>query len=265
MAPAPGGGWPRPVRRVLSLGLFFVVWHYSTKWDVDLYVRFQNIPTPWEVLEEAATQLRGAAFYGHILASLERIWLGFAVATVLGISLGLLIGWFRLAEDTLFPPIELLRPIPAVAWVPLSIMLWPTERSSIVFITTLGAFFPIVLNTIHGVEGIDRQLVRAATSLGAGRAAIFREVVIPGALPSIVTGLSVGMGVSWICLISAEMISGQFGVGYFTWVAYGIVKYSQVVVGMLTIGVLGMLSSALIRLVGWRCMPWLPRGVKDGG
>ena len=148
--------------------------------------------------------------------------------------------------------------------MPISIMLWPTERSSIVFITTLGAFFPIVLNTIHGVEGIDRQLVRAATSLGAGRAAIFREVVLPGALPSIVTGLSVGMGVSWICLISAEMISGQFGVGYFTWVAYGIVKYPQIVVGMLTIGVLGMLSSALIRWGGARCMPWLPRQEKEG-
>src|SRR2546426_4829819 len=186
-----------------------------------------------------------------------------SIATALGVGLGLLIGWFRFAEDTLLPPIELFRPIPAVAWVPLSIMLWPTERSSIVFITTLGAFFPIVLNTIHGVEGIDRQLVRAATSLGAGRAAIFREVVIPGALPSIVTGLSVGMGVSWICLISAEMISGQFGVGYFTWVAYGIVKYAQIVVGMLVIGVLGMLSSALIRLVGARCMPWLPRRMKD--
>jgi NitT/TauT family transport system permease protein len=265
MGSAPDGDWRRPVRRVLSIGFFFVVWHYSTKWDIDLYVRFQNIPTPWEVLEEAVTLFRGAAFYGHILASLERIWLGFALATVLGISLGLMIGWFRFAEDMLFPPIELLRPIPAVAWVPLSIMLWPTERSSIVFITTLGAFFPIVLNTVHGVEAIDRQLVQAATSLGAGRAAIFREVVIPGALPSIVTGLSVGMGVSWICLISAEMISGQFGVGYFTWVAYGIVKYSQVVVGMLTIGVLGMLSSALIRLVGGQCMPWLPRRVKDGG
>ena len=95
--------------------------------------------------------------------------------------------------------------------------------------------------------------------LGAGQAAIFREVVIPGALPAILTGLSVGMGVSWLCLISAEMISGQFGIGYFTWVAYGIVKYSQIVVGMLVIGVLGMLSSALIRLIGARCMPWLPR------
>src|SRR5207245_1888992 len=202
---------------------------------------------------------------GQLLARLGRIWLGFGIATVLGVGLGLLIGRFGLAEDTLLPPIELFRPIPAVAWVPISIMLWPTERSSIVFITTLGAFFPIVLNTIHGVEGIDRQLVRAATSLGAGRAAIFREVVLPGALPSIVTGLSVGMGVSWICLISAEMISGQFGVGYFTWVAYGIVKYSQIVVGMLTIGVLGMLSSALIRWdVAGRVRPPVGRVVVDG-
>ena len=256
-------GWRRPALRVLSIGLFFAAWHVATTWDVDLYVRFQNIPTPAEVLEEAVALFGSTGFYVHILASLERIWLGFTIATTLGVGLGLLIGWFQFAEDTLLPPIELFRPIPAVAWVPLSIMLWPTERSSIVFITTLGAFFPIVLNTIHGVEGIDRQLVRAATSLGAGRRAIFREVVIPGALPSIVTGLSVGMGVSWLCLISAEMISGQFGVGYFTWVAYGIVKYSQIVVGMLVIGVLGMLSSALIRLVGARCMPWLPRRMKD--
>jgi NitT/TauT family transport system permease protein len=256
--------WRRPALRALSIGLLLLAWHVATQWDLDLYVRFQNIPSPGDVLAEAIALFSSAGFYVHILVSLERIWLGFAIATVLGVGLGLLIGWFAVAEDILFPPIEVLRPIPAVAWVPISIMLWPTERSSIVFITTLGAFFPIVLNTIHGVEGIDRQLVRAATSLGAGRSAIFREVVLPGALPSIVTGLSVGMGVSWICLISAEMISGQFGVGYFTWVAYGIVKYSQIVVGMLTIGVLGMLSSLVIRLVGTRCMPWLPRRDKVG-
>jgi NitT/TauT family transport system permease protein len=271
-APAPADavvpfrptGWRRPVLRVLSIGLFLLAWHVATLWDLDFYVRFQNIPSPGDVLAEAIALFGSPSFYVHILASLERIWLGFAIATVLGVGLGVVIGWFAVAEDILFPPIELLRPIPAVAWVPISIMLWPTERSSIVFITTLGAFFPIVLNTIHGVEGIDRQLVRAATSLGAGRAAVFREIVLPGALPSIVTGLSVGMGVSWICLISAEMISGQFGVGYFTWVAYGIVKYSQIVVGMLTIGVLGMLSSLIIRLAGARCMPWLPRRDKPG-
>src|SRR5262249_3433053 len=272
-APAAGAtataplGWAslrRPALRALSIGLFLFAWHLATLWDLDVYVRFQNIPSPGDVLAEAIELFGSRVFYVHILASLERIWLGFAIATVLGVGVGLLIGWFTFDGDTLWPPIELFRPIPAVAWVPISIMLWPTERSSIVFITTLGAFFPIVLNTIHGVEGIDRQLVRAATSLGAKRAAIFREGILPGAPTSIVTGLSVGMGVSWICLISAEMISGQFGVGYFTWVAYGIVKYAQIVVGMLTIGVLGMLSSLAVRLVGARFMPWLARRAKDG-
>jgi sulfonate transport system permease protein len=263
VAPLRLASWRGPALRALSIALFLLAWHVSTLWDLDVYVRFQNIPSPGDVLAEAIDLFGSRSFYVHILASLERIWLGFAIATVLGVGLGLLIGWFAFAEDTLMPPIELFRPIPAVAWVPISIMLWPTERSSIVFITTLGAFFPIVLNTIHGVEGIDRQLIRAATSLGARRAAIFREVILPGALPSIVTGLSVGMGVSWICLISAEMISGQFGVGYFTWIAYGIVKYAQIVVGMLTIGVLGMLSSLVVRQVGAQFMPWLPRREKD--
>jgi NitT/TauT family transport system permease protein len=253
----------RPLLRILSLALFLVAWHFATTQRLELYVRFTNVPTPGRVVEEAIALFATRQFWVHIAASLERIYLGFAIAMVLGVGLGLLIGWFRLAEDVLFPPIELLRPIPAVAWVPLAIMLWPTERASIVFITTLGAFFPIVLNTIHGVEHLDRGLVRAAMSLGAGRASIFREVVIPGALGSIVTGLSVGMGVSWICLISAEMISGQYGVGYFTWVAYGIVKYSHIVVGMLTIGLLGMTSSMLIRAVGVWLQPWRPRTAKE--
>jgi NitT/TauT family transport system permease protein len=255
--------WVRPVLRGLSLALLLLGWHVATARQLVFYVRFTNVPTPARVFEEIVTLFASPAYWVHIGASLERIYLGFAIATVVGVGLGLLIGWFKVAEDVLFPSIELVRPIPAVAWVPLAIMLWPTERASIVFITTLGAFFPIVLNTIHGVEAIDRGLVRAATSLGAGSASIFREVVLPGALPSIVTGLSVGMGVSWICLISAEMISGQYGVGYYTWVAYGIVKYSSIVVGMLTIGVLGMASSALIRVAGAWLMPWRPRSAKE--
>ena len=159
-------GWRRPALRALSIGLFLLAWHVSTLWDLDLYVRFQNIPAPGDVLVEAIALFSSASFYVHILASLERIWLGFAIATVLGVGLGLVIGCFAFAEDLLFPPIELLRPIPAVAWVPISIMLWPTERSSIVFITTLGAFFPIVLNRSMASIGIDRQLVRGRDEPG---------------------------------------------------------------------------------------------------
>lgn len=253
----------RPSQRLFAVAMFFLLWHLLTTFEVTLYMRFANIPGPLSVLAELQKLATQPVFYTHVWASLERIYLGFSIAACLGIVCGILIGWYRPAADLLFPILELLRPIPAVAWVPLAIMLWPTERSSIIYITGLGAFFPIVLNTIHGVEGIDKVLIRAATSLGANRWAIFREVVFPGALPNIITGLSVGMGVSWICLISAEMVAGQYGIGYYTWVAYGIVKYPSIVVGMLTIGVLGMASSALVYALGSKLMPWQQHSIKE--
>src|SRR5206468_1485649 len=145
--------------------------------------------------------------------------------------LGLVMGWYRLARELVFPTTEVIRPIPAIAWVPMSIMLWPTAESSMVFITFLGAFFPILLNTMHGVGAIDPVLIRAARSLGAPPLALFREVMLLGALPHAFTGLSLGMGVAWVSLIAAEMISGQFGIGYFTWEAYSLIEYADIVVG----------------------------------
>jgi NitT/TauT family transport system permease protein len=143
-----------------------------------------------------------------------------------------------------------------VAWIPLAIMMFASSEVSMIFITFIGAFFPILLNTIHGVETIDRNLIAASRSLGAGRWAIFREVVLPGSLPSVVTGLSIGMGTCWFSLVSAEMISGQFGIGYYTWEAYNLQKYPPIVVGMIAIGLLGMGSSALVRVAGAVLMPW---------
>jgi NitT/TauT family transport system permease protein len=154
------------------------------------------------------------------------------------------------------PIFEVLRPIPAIAWVPMSIMLWPTNEVSIVYITFLGSFFPILLNTIHGVTGFDPVLIRAARCLGAGEGRLFWNVILPGALPQIFTGLAVGMGVAWVSLIAAEMISGQFGVGYFTWEAYSLVNYAEIALGMITIGVLGLICSGAIQFVGSLLMPW---------
>jgi NitT/TauT family transport system permease protein len=134
--------------------------------------------------------------------------------------------------------------------------MFTSSEVSIIFITFIGAFFPILLNTIHGVEHTDRELIAASRSLGAGEWAIFREVVLPGSLPSIVTGLSIGMGTCWFSLVSAEMISGQFGIGYYTWEAYNLQRYPPIVVGMIAIGVLGMGSSALVRGFGRVLTPW---------
>jgi NitT/TauT family transport system permease protein len=198
--------------------------------------------------------------FAHLKASLIRIFAGFAIAAVLAIALGLLIGRFRLAEDGLLPPLEILRPIPAVAWIPLAILLWPTAESSMIFITFVGAFFPILLNTLHGVESIDGRLIQASQVFGATRLALFREIILPGAFPSIVTGLSIGMGTAWFSLITAEMVSGNYGIGYFTWEAYTLQNYPNIVLGMVIIGLLGMLSSGLLKFIGLRLMPWFKFG-----
>jgi len=173
----------------------------------------------------------------------------------------LLIGRLRWAREALLPPLEVLRPIPAVAWIPLAILMFPSSEGSMIFITFIGALFPILLNTIHGVEGVSPRLIASARSLGCGRWPLFTEVIAPGAAPSIVTGLSIGMGTCWFCLVTAEMISGQFGIGYYTWESYTVQNYAAIVVGMLVIGALGMGSSALINCLGKRLMPWYqPQG-----
>jgi NitT/TauT family transport system permease protein len=244
----------------VSLGLLFAVWYFGTKYRFDFFIRFTNIPTPGEVLTKVFEVNKSAKYITNIGISVRRILAGFGIAILVAVPLGLLIGRFRHARDLLLPACEVLRPIPAIAWVPMSIMLWPTNEVSIVFITFLGSFFPILLNTIHGVTVIDPVLLRAGKCLGANERQMFWHVILPGALPHIFTGFAVGMGVAWVSLIAAEMISGQFGVGYFTWEAYSLISYSEIALGMITIGVLGLVCSGLIRLLGKLAMPWAEFG-----
>lgn len=262
--PAAPGAWQRfwrsraaPVlMAVLSIASVLLFWQLATHYKLDAYIRFNNIPTPAQVVEKVVEVNQSPKFVTNIGISVRRILLGFAVATVLGVGLGVLIGRYRLVRWLALPAMEVFRPIPAIAWVPMSIMLWPDNEVSIVFITFLGAFFPILLNTVHGVEAIDPVLLRAARTLGAREASLLRHVVLPGALPHIFTGLAVGMGVAWVSLIAAEMISGQFGIGYFTWEAYSLISYAEIALGMITIGVLGLLCSGAIRLLAKLAMPW---------
>lgn len=246
---------------LLGIVLF---WHLATTYRLDFYIRFANIPTPLEVLSKVVEVNSSPKFIKNVGMSLRRIFIGFAIATVLGVVLGMLIGRYRLTRGFLFPAMEVFRPIPAIAWVPISIMLWPDNEVSIVFITFIGAFFPILLNTISGVQAVDGVLLRASQCLGARERQIMWYVVLPGAAPQIFTGLAVGMGVAWVSLIAAEMISGQFGIGYFTWEAYSLISYPEIVLGMITIGVLGLMCSGLIRFVGKSVMPWLSYGARAG-
>ena len=242
--------------RIMAIISAIAIWHYLTEYDFNNGVNFENVPEPLLVLLNFIHHAQTQEFYIHIIVSVKRILIGYTAAAVLGILIGLLMGRFRVAEDFCIPYVEILRPIPAVAWIPLAILIWPTEESSIIFITFLGAFFPIILNTIQGVEATPEILVRAARSLGAKNFEIFWHVVFPAALPSIAAGLAIGMGVSWFSLLAGEIISGQYGIGYFTWNAYSLIKYTDIVVGMLIIGALGTLSTYLIRLLARPLLRW---------
>ena len=242
---------------VISIGVLFGVWYLGTKYRIDLYIRFKNVPTPHDVLLQAIEVVSSSVYFVNVVNSVRRILVGFAIATALGVGLGVVIGKYQRLFELFMPAMEVLRPIPAIAWVPMSIMLWPNNEASIVFITFIGAFFPILLNTIHGVHSIDRVLLNAGRCLGASELQLLVHIILPGVMPSVFTGLTVGMGVAWVSLIAAEMISGQFGVGYYTWEAYSLVNYPAIVLGMLTIGVLGLLCSGAIRWVGRIAMPWL--------
>ncbi|MDB2407909.1 ABC transporter permease [Jannaschia sp.] len=242
-----------------SLTIGVVLWHIATAVNLDFYIDFQNVPSPLRVFTAFVAHIQTEIFWTHIGVSMRRILFSYSIATVLGILVGLAMGRSRIARAFIMPYIEVIRPIPAVAWIPLAILMWPTEESSIIYITFLGALFPIVLNTLHGVEQTPEVLVRAAQSLGARRIDIFRHVVIPAALPSIAAGLAIGMGVSWFSLLAGEIISGQYGIGYFTWNAYSLINYQDIVVGMLVIGFLGTGSTAAVKLLTQPMLAWQKR------
>lgn len=248
--------WPV---RAASIAAAIALWHLLTAADVRLWVRFDRFPGPLDVADEFWRQLHHGQFYGDVAQSLVRILTGFALAAVLGVALGIATARSRWAGDVLQPLFEVARPIPAIALVPVAILLFPENEQGIVFITFAAAFFPVLVSTRHAVRALPPVWEEAVRTLGGGRLRVLSGVVLPGVLPGVFGGLSVGMGVAWICVISAEMISGDYGVGYRTWQAYTIVDYPGVLAGMAVIGLLGRLTSGAVELAGRRATRWLPR------
>ncbi|WP_037921418.1 ABC transporter permease [Streptomyces violaceorubidus] len=245
--------------RIASLAVALGLWQLLTSRDIDLWLRFSQFPTVTDVAHTFADRLAGPDYWTDLTDSLTRILTGFLLAAVLGVATGVLVARSRLAEDLLGPVLEVIRPVPAIALVPVAILLFPSNEQGIVFITCAAAFFPVLVSTRHAVRALTPVWEEAVRTMGGGRWRVLGSVVLPGALPGVFGGLSVGIGVSWICVISAEMISGQYGVGYRTWQDYTVVDYPGVFVGMVTIGVLGWLTSTAVELLGRRLTRWLPR------
>ncbi|MFF0559569.1 ABC transporter permease [Streptomyces sp. NPDC004266] len=256
--------WGRRLVRVASPLAALGVWQLLTSLDVNLWLRFEQFPTVVEVASALADRIGTEAYWQDLGHSLRRIALGFLLAAVLGVAAGTAVARSRWAADVLGPLVEVVRPVPAIALVPVAILLLPTNEQGIVFITCAAAFFPVLVSTRHAVRALDPAWEEAVLTLGGGRVRVLFSVVLPGALPGVFGGLSVGIGVAWICVISAEMISGEYGVGYRTWQDYTVVDYPGVFVGMATIGVLGRLTSTAVEALGRRVTAWLPSAAEGG-
>lgn len=203
----------------------------------------------------------GFPFGGQLLVhtgwSVYRVLLGWGLGIVLAVPLGLMMGWSRTAESILNPVTEALRPIPPLAWIPLAVIWLGLGLTSTVFIVFLGAFFPILLNTIHGVKAVDKSAIEFAQTLGASMRQILYKVVLPSSLPFIFTGMRIGMGIAWMTVVAAEMIAAKFGLGYMIWFARQQFDTALIMGGMITIGVISIVMvSAMMklenRLFAWR-------------
>ena len=252
---------PQIMRGVIGILVFLCLWYLLTA--VLALPRFKLIPDPVTVFKEwvsfkpvSGRSLFTQAYYLDMAYSVVRTLVAFVLATILGVSLGLFMGWNRILYDFTFPLVEIMRPMPPLSWIPLAVLILPGTEIAVVYVTFIAAFFATVLNTLLGVFSIDRNYFLAAKCLGSKPRDVFFNVVVPGSLPFIFTGLQIAMGVSWMSLVAGEIISGQRGLGYAIYEGYSLFQYSQVVCYMLTLGILGYICSAGIRALGRKLMSW---------
>jgi len=260
---------PRPYLMLVGFGVVLSFWYFAVEvWKLP---RFQDMPGLTEVFSEWFSKdpyyglsIYTPDYYKHIGISLRRIAYAFLLATVLGVPLGLFLGWSKNFREFIFPLFEVLRPIPILAWVPLAIIIFAGSESPVIFLTFLASFFATTLNTMLGVESIDESYSRAASCLGASRWQVFRHVVIPGAMPYIFTGLQISIGVAWFSLVAGEMVSGQYGLGYLINTSYMMIEYPKIIIGMITLGIVGFTTSAMVRMLGDYLMQWRVRELALG-
>lgn len=214
------------------------------------------LPSPLTVLRGLAGLLVDGQLPRHIGVSVLRVFEGFLLAAVAGIVIGSAIGLWSFADRSLDWIIQVLKPIPPIGWFPLAILWFGIGEVSKVYIIFLGAFFPILINVVDGIRQTDGRFVELARVYEVGWWTFLRKVVIPGAIPSTLTGLRVGLGLAWTCVVAAELIAAEAGVGYLIVDARQTFRPDVVIVGMLTIGVIGTLMDLALRRVEARLVYW---------
>src|SRR3984885_1878674 len=171
-------------------------------------------PTPWQVVTGTVELIKDGTLFMHIGASLMRVGVGFSLAVLVAVPLGLWLGWVRGAYSTLNPLFQILRPISPIAWIPIAILWFGVGDASPIYLIFISSVFPMIVQTTAGVHTIERRYLRAAENFGVSRYTLFRQVVIPAVLPQIIVGMRIGLGVAWLVVVAAEMIALRSGLGY---------------------------------------------------
>ncbi len=252
----------KPVGLALIVpGLLLLFWQIATaaRWT-------RLIPTPYETAEYMVDFVVGGIYndafsataHVHLIASMSRVYGGFALAAAAALPLGMLIGRIPVARQLLDPFFQLMRPIPVTAWLPLSMILFGLGPRSAFALVFLGAFYPILLNTIFGVKSVDPKLFEAASMLGCRGNAQFFRVVLPAALPSIFTGLRLGLGLAWFVIVVGEMTGVPQGLGAVIMDGRTLSRTELVICGMIIIGVAGFISDRIVVAIGNRLLRWSP-------
>ena len=213
-------------------------------------------PAPSDICTTLADMLVDGSLVRHSLASLERVIAGFAMASVVGLVLGVALGWWRNVSEVLRPVIEAFRPIPPIAWTPLAILWFGVGNAPSYFLVFVGAVFPIFVNTFAAVRAVERSQINAALCLGASAPLLITDVIVPAALPIIFPGLRIALGVGWMCVVAAELIAAQSGLGYMIQQSRMLLQTSSVLTGMIVIAAIGFaMNTAMLRIEQW-LVPW---------
>ncbi|SCU74282.1 alkanesulfonate transport protein (ABC superfamily, membrane) [Cupriavidus necator] len=235
--------------------LLIVVWQLASQ---NGWLSSRVLPAPLAVVQAAWELARSGELWKHVGVSTWRALVGFAIGGGLGLLLGLLTGTFRTAATLLDSTLQMVRNIPALALIPLVILWFGIDESAKLFLVSLGVFFPVYLNTYHGIRSVDTGLVEMARSYGLSGWQLYREVILPGALPGILVGVRFALGLMWVVLIVAETISAQSGIGYMTMNAREFLQTDVVLVGILLYALLGKLADWLSRGLERYWLRWHP-------
>jgi taurine transport system permease protein len=249
------------VLNVVSIAALILLWWLASHFGLIKPLFLPKPETIWTAFEQAAAgDLDSHTLWIHFLWSLYRVFLAFSLATLIGIPVGIAMGVSRIARGIFDPPIEFYRPLPPLAYLPLMIVWFGIGELSKIILLFLAIFAPVALAARSGVKSAGQEQIQAARSMGASTLQVIRHVIIPGAMPEILVGLRIGMGVGWTTLVAAEMVAADAGLGKMVFNASNFLRTDVVILGILVIGVVAYLFELLMRWIERRVVPWKGKG-----